>query len=306
MNILHMNYALEVARAGSINKAAESLLVAQPNVSRAIKELENDLGITIFVRSPKGMQLTLDGVEFIRYANKISSQIQQVETFYKQGREKKERFSLSAPKSNYIALAVAGMLATLPPDELVDVTYDETTAAQTIENVLHQDYQLGIIRYRSDRVPYYEVLLQEKGLEHEFVTDVYHGVVLRKQDPLAAKKELHLHDLGDMTEIVLGNPRMPSLPTNDARKELPLDDGLQQVVTFDRFTQMTLVSKLEGSFMWASPMEEGVLDSMGLVWKKCAEYLNPYRDELIYRKGYQLTEAERIFVRKLQQKDGQE
>ena len=40
MNILHMKYAVEVARIGSINKASEELLIAQPNLSRSIKELE--------------------------------------------------------------------------------------------------------------------------------------------------------------------------------------------------------------------------------------------------------------------------
>ena len=55
MNILHMKYAAEVARLGSLNKAAESLMIAQPNISRSIKELESDLGITIFQRSAKGL-----------------------------------------------------------------------------------------------------------------------------------------------------------------------------------------------------------------------------------------------------------
>ena len=68
MNLLHMKYAVEVANAGSINKASEKLLVAQPNLSRCIKELEADLGITIFARTPQGMHLTPDGEEFIRYA----------------------------------------------------------------------------------------------------------------------------------------------------------------------------------------------------------------------------------------------
>lgn len=47
MNILHMKYAVEVAKAGSLNKAAETLLIAAPNVSRSIKELEADIGISI-------------------------------------------------------------------------------------------------------------------------------------------------------------------------------------------------------------------------------------------------------------------
>lgn len=71
MNILHMKYAVEIAKVGSINKASETLLMAQPNLSRSIKELEADLGITIFDRTSKGMLLTPEGEEFIGYAKNI-------------------------------------------------------------------------------------------------------------------------------------------------------------------------------------------------------------------------------------------
>jgi len=75
MNVLHMKYTVEIARTGSINKASEALLVAQPNLSRAVKELEGSLGIIIFDRSSKGMTLTADGENFVRYAQKILNQI---------------------------------------------------------------------------------------------------------------------------------------------------------------------------------------------------------------------------------------
>ena len=71
MNILHMKYAVEVAKLGSLNKAAETLMIATPNISRSIKELEADLGITIFQRSAKGVALTPDGEEFLDYATDI-------------------------------------------------------------------------------------------------------------------------------------------------------------------------------------------------------------------------------------------
>ncbi|MBQ2241927.1 MAG: LysR family transcriptional regulator, partial [Clostridia bacterium] len=79
MNILHMKYAVEVARLGSLNKAAEMLMIAQPNISRSIKELEADLGITIFQRSAKGMVLTTDGEEFMDYARDILLRIEKIE-----------------------------------------------------------------------------------------------------------------------------------------------------------------------------------------------------------------------------------
>ena len=71
MNLLHMKYAVVVAETNSINKAAEKLFVGQPNLSRAIKELESNLGITLFERKAKGMFLTPDGEVFIRYAKNV-------------------------------------------------------------------------------------------------------------------------------------------------------------------------------------------------------------------------------------------
>ena len=83
MNILHMKYAVEVARFGSINKAAEALYIAQSNLSRCIRELEADLGIVIFDRSSRGMLLTPDGEEFIRAAGKALRQIDEIEAAFR-------------------------------------------------------------------------------------------------------------------------------------------------------------------------------------------------------------------------------
>ncbi len=64
MNTLHLKYAVEVERAGSITQAADNLFMAQPNLSKAIRELEEGLGITIFERTPRGVLPTERGVEF--------------------------------------------------------------------------------------------------------------------------------------------------------------------------------------------------------------------------------------------------
>ena len=103
MNILHMKYAVEVARCGSINRAAEILMITQPNVSRAIKELESELGIQIFQRTSKGMILTPDGEGFVCYAQAILKQIDEVEMLYKNGPQQKQKFSIAVPRASYIA-----------------------------------------------------------------------------------------------------------------------------------------------------------------------------------------------------------
>ena len=83
MNLMYLKYAVEVARLGSINKAAEQLFVAQPNLSRYIKNLETELGIVIFKRTSRGMTLTPDGETFVRYAAQVLNQIDDIERMYK-------------------------------------------------------------------------------------------------------------------------------------------------------------------------------------------------------------------------------
>ena len=146
MNILHMKYAVEVAKVGSLNKASETLLVAAPNVSRSIKELEADIGISIFERTAKGMGLTPEGEEFINYAKEILRQLDDVEKFYKKGSSKKQKFSISVPRACYISEAFSQFSKSLSKDA-AEIFYKETNSQRTIRNMLEHDYKLGIIRY---------------------------------------------------------------------------------------------------------------------------------------------------------------
>ena len=107
LNLLHIRHALTVAKTGSLSSAAKVLLIAAPNISRSIKELENELGITIFERTQNGMVLTPDGEEFISFASGIIRHIDDVEKFYKTGAKGKQKFSVSAPRACYISEAFA-------------------------------------------------------------------------------------------------------------------------------------------------------------------------------------------------------
>ena len=107
MNLVHLKYAVEVAETGSINKASEKLYVSQPNLSRAIKELEASLGVTIFDRSAKGMVLTPDGEVFVRYARSILRQVDAIEEVFSKGTTEKKKFSISVPRASYVTDAFA-------------------------------------------------------------------------------------------------------------------------------------------------------------------------------------------------------
>ena len=189
MNILHMKYAVEVARLGSLNKAAESLLIAQPNISRSIKELEADLGITIFNRSAKGMVPTEEGEDFLRYASSILKQIDEVEQLYKKGVVHKQKFSASVPRACYISDAFAEFSKSIS-NTPTEIFYQETNSQRTINNVLHDGYKLGIIRYAANYDSVFKSMLEEKGLAYELVAEFSYLLIMSKHSPLASLEEI--------------------------------------------------------------------------------------------------------------------
>ena len=85
MTIQQIRYAIVIAQTGSMNKAAEKLYITQPSLTGAVRELEKELGITIFYRSGRGVSLTNDGQEFLMYARQVYYQYESLEERYSGG-----------------------------------------------------------------------------------------------------------------------------------------------------------------------------------------------------------------------------
>lgn len=298
MNILHMKYAVEVAKAGSLNKASETLLIATPNISRSIKELEGDLGITIFERTAKGVNLTPEGEEFISYAKEILGQINHVENFYKKGSPQKQKFSISVPRACYISEAFSEFSKSLS-NAPAEIFYKETNSQRTIKNILNHDYKLGIIRYAENYDKYFKAMLEEKGLTYEMVTTFSYSLIMSADSPLAQKEEITFNDLTDYIEIAHADPYVPSMPLSKVVKEELPDNIERRIFIFERASQFDLLYKNPETFMWVSPTPCSILERYNLVQKKCVDNNKIYKDVLIYKKGYKLTNLDRQFITEL-------
>ena len=298
MNLLHMKHALAVARAGSLSKASEVLLIAAPNISRSIKELETDLGITIFDRTQNGMKLTHDGEEFINYAKEILSQIDAVESFYKTGTPQKQRFSVSVPRACYISEAFANFSKTFSK-EPIEIFYKETNSQRTIHNMVERDYKLGIIRYAENYDSYFKAMLEEKDFHYELVTEFTYVLMMSADNPLASKENILFDDLKNYIEIAHADPYVPSMPLSKVVKEELPDNIDRRIFIFERASQFDLLSTNPETFMWVSPASKELLDRYNLVQKRCADNKKVYKDVLIYHKGYKLTKLDRQFIAEL-------
>lgn len=298
MNLLHMKHALTVAKTGSLSSASKALLIAAPNISRSIKELEKELGITIFERTQNGMVLTPEGEEFINLAKGILGQIDEVEKFYKTGAKRKQKFSVSVPRACYISEAFANFSKNLSKDA-AEVFYKETNSQRTLHNLQNREYKLGIIRYAENYDKYFKAMLEEKGFVYEQITEFTYSLIMSKESRLALKEEITFGDLSDYIEIAHADPYVPSVPLSKVVKEELPDNIDRRIFIFERASQFDLLSTNPETFMWVSPVPQATLDRYGLVQKKCRDNKKIYNDVLIYQKGYKLTKIDKQFIDEL-------
>ena len=299
MNLLHMKYAVEIAETKSINKTAEKLFVGQSALSRAIKELEASLGVTLFERSAKGMFLTPDGEVFVRYAKNVLKQVDDIENIFSEGKTAKKQFSVSVPRASYIADAFAKFSKLIENGTEAELFYKETNAMRAIKNILNDEFKLGIIRYAESYDKYYKEMMDEKGLAYELITEFRYMLLMNRESPLAKKEKITYEDLRELVMIAHADPYVPSLPLAQVKKEERPNNSDRKIFIFERASQFELLAENHDTFMWSSPIPQSLLDRYGLVQRYCDENKRMYKDILIHRRDYTLSELDNMFVSEL-------
>ena len=299
MNIMHLRYVCEIAKTQSISQAAENLFMSQPNLSRAIKELEASLNIEIFTRSSKGMRLTSKGEEFIQYAYRILNEVDEIEHMLNAKDEEHVKFSISVPRSSYIAKSFTEFARKLQVSCKCELYYKETNALRAIKNILSSHYNLGIIRYQSKYESYFKLMLKDKALESEVICEFKPVIVMSKHHALAHKDIIYNKDLNDYVEIAHADPYVPDMPMTEVKKmELP-ETVNQRIYVFERASQFTLLETIHSTFMWVSRVPKELLDKHDLIERTVADCDKIYKDVLIYKKNYQFSEVDQLFLDEL-------
>lgn len=301
MNFQQLKYAVEVARSHSISKAAESLYVSQPFLSKAIRELEDDIGIDIFNRTTRGVTPTKKGEGFLVHAQALLNHVDEVEALYKVVPKEEYRFEITVPISCYIAQAFVSFMQELSNKPRIKVDYQEANTMTTIERVIEHDSNIGIIRYQEDYEDYFLRYVESKDLIAKPLWRYAYHLIMSKNNPLVNKDHIELKDLDGLIEISHGDPTVPSLPASMLMEMRQKDTSSREIVVYERQSQFELLCEIPETYMWASPTPQSVLERYPLVQKKCELSDNHYKDVLIYRKGYRLSPEDRMFIQKVQE-----
>ena len=300
MNTQHLKYVVEVERTGSITQAADNLYMAQPNLSKAIKELEDTLGISIFRRTSKGVVPTEKGAEFLVYAKRILTQLEKVEALNLPRTEERQSFSVSVPRVSDIAKAVTRFVASLDPQKELDVNVRETGSQETIAQVAEGQFNLGVVRYRLLYENYFTRALAERELRSEPIWEADCYVTVSAKHPLAQKRAILPDDLSGCIELVNDDADVPYLPAHEQRRyQTGGTRLLRQISIYDRANQFELLERIPNAYMWATPIPKDMLLRYGLVQRESRSGEGRSKDVLIYPAGYAMSPLEQRFINEL-------
>lgn len=201
MTIQQCKYILAIARYGSMNEAAKALLVSQASLSSAVRELEDEFSIRIFDRSNKGVRITRDGSEFIRYARQLLAQYDVITDRYRSEEKISIRnFAVSSQHYDFIAEAFVVFLKRYRSD--YNFSLKETRTIEVIDDVMNLRADIGVLAYlKAPGGGYMERYLKRNGLEFKQILETSPHVFLGKNHPLANRTQLSLEDLADFPYI---------------------------------------------------------------------------------------------------------
>ena len=243
MTLTQLNYLITIAETKSLNKAAEQLYVSQPSLTNAIKELEKELGITLFYRSGRGVTLTNDGTEFLLYAKQIYGQYESVLEKYGKGGSYKKKFGVSTQHYSFAVKAFVDMAKEFDMSKY-EFALRETKTMEVISDVNTMKSEIGILYLSDFNRKAIEKLLKSYDPEFHHLVDCQAYVYIWKDHPLAKEASISFAQLNGYPCLSFEQGDNSSFYF--AEEILSTNEYSQVIKANDRATMLNLMVGLNG------------------------------------------------------------
>ena len=194
VTIQQLKYIVSVVENGTITEAAKKLYISQPSLSNAIKDIEEEVGITIFIRSRVGIVVTPEGMEFVGYARQVLRQMELLEDKYISHTPGKIRFGVSSPQYVFSTNAFVDIVEEFGKERFEFILH-ETTVHQILDDVKNRFSDLGIIYISRENEQAMRKTLEENKLSFYELFTVKPQVFVRASHPLAEQSCVQLEEL---------------------------------------------------------------------------------------------------------------
>lgn len=270
MTIQQCKYVLEIAKTGSFNEAAKQLFVAQSGLSSSIKQLENELNIKIFERSKNGVCLSVEGAEFVRYAEQIVSQYEFVQSRY-ESLQVSAKLHVATQHYDFVVDSFCKLLHGMEKEKY-DFSICELKTYEVIKEVETAFCDIGIIAIKDNDFDVMSRYLNKKGIKFcEFLLAPPH-VYVRKNHSLCKKSSISYDDLLAFPYLSYEQgPHNASFFTEEVMQEFK---GNKCVTISDRATLMNVILTTDGFTIGTGIMPSALNNGriIGLKLDFCCNY----------------------------------
>ena len=194
MTLQQLKYAVTVAECGTISAAAEELFISQPSLTAAIRELESEMGVTIFSRTNRGVIVSREGEEFLGYARQILSQAQLLQERFSGREQGEKRFAVSSQHFNFTVLAFSRLVQTFRGPRY-SFHFRETTTYEVLEDVSQLRSEVGILALNEDNERFLRRMFGKLGLEFTELKRVQAELFVSAEHPLAGRRFVTVEDV---------------------------------------------------------------------------------------------------------------
>jgi len=201
VTLQQLKYVAAIEKHGSFSKAAKSLYVSQPGVSSLVKDLEDELRISIFTRNRKGIVLTQEGKDLLKYAHQMIDQEGYILDYFRGQRARPTTFSVSSQHYSFVVDIFTSLENSLQTDKYI-LRLRETTTSKVIEDVAKQRSEIGIMFLGEFSSKQINRLLKENNLSFTPLYETIPHVFLRGDHPLSKRKSVNADDLAPYPCII--------------------------------------------------------------------------------------------------------
>lgn len=243
MTLTQLVYAVKIAETKSMNKAAAELFVSQPALSGAIRDLEDELHIELFIRSNRGIVITAEGEEFLSYARQMVELNRMVSERYIDKKQEKKRFSVSMQHYSFAVEAFIELCNRFSMSEF-ELAVHETKTHEVIDNVRDCRSEIGVLYLNEFNEKAMKKIFAENGLEFVRLFECGISVYLSRNHPLAERERICFEELRDFPCLSFEQGDRNSFYF--AEEVLSTLDYRQIIKADDRATMLNLMTGMNG------------------------------------------------------------
>lgn len=204
MNLNSLTYLLAVVECGSISSAAEHLYISQPSLSRAIKRLEQDFGISILIRTQRGVELTEEGRDFVRSAQDVIASARAMENTFRQRKKRKHILTIASQPLDFLYEILLKIHNEFPKDSLC-IDIQETDRGSVVEAVLNQEANIGLLVRSENKLRACHDLTLEKNLETHILGQSGYYLGMGPKSPFYNCQSVSWKELTGVESILFGS-----------------------------------------------------------------------------------------------------